>query len=51
MIKTVINWLVDEQEHILFIEDISGFGFLFLTGVAAFIIAMCVSKKFRKIFF
>lgn len=51
MLERVIDWLVYEQEHILFVEDISGLGFLFLTGVVAFVAAMCVSKKFRKIFF
>lgn len=51
VIENVVNWLVDEQPNIWFIENISGFGFLFLMGVVAIMFAMIFSKKFRKIFF
>ena len=50
MVK-VVNWLCDTQDKILFVEDISGFGFLVLVGATVFVVAMCCSKKLRKLFF
>lgn len=50
MVK-VVNWLCDTQDKILFVEDVSGFGFLFLVGTMALVVAMCCSKKLRKKFF
>jgi hypothetical protein len=50
-ILKVVNWLFDTHDKVLFVEDISGFGALFLFGTMIFVVVLCCSKKLRSKFF
>ena len=50
-VKTVCEWLANEQPNICGVENISGFGFIFLAGSLIFVVMMAFSKRLRDIFF
>lgn len=50
-LERIVDWLFETQDKVLFVEDISGFGALFLFGTMIFVVMLCCSKKLRSKFF